>query len=210
MGVRGKRSKNRGKMDVSMHEDKNYSAAEKKAIIDNAISEMYDQLVINSTNVCTYNSDLWADNLLADTLWRFLKRDIDAQWNVFMKGRLERYLTSAMSMALHSSTSPFYFKYRKPNGAYRELLDNVDGGYAYEYDVDSEFNLQMKYNIEIVSEEVNKLHFYNKQLIRDYFYEGMRLKDMGEKYNINPQRIARDIRKALIELKPLIENKIKL
>jgi DNA-directed RNA polymerase specialized sigma subunit len=68
----------------------------------------------------------------------------------------------------------------------------------------------MKYNIEIVSEEVNKLHFYNKQLIRDYFYEGMRLKDMGEKYNINPQRIARDIRKALIELKPLIENKIKL
>lgn len=210
MGLRGKRSKNRGKMDVSMHEGKDYSNAEMKSIIDNTITEMYDQLVINTKNICTYNSDLWADNLLADTLWRFLKRPIKDQWGVFMKGKLERYLTSAMSMALHSSTSPFYFKYRKPNGKYRELLDNVDGGYDYEYGVDDDSRLQMKHNIEIVADEIEKLHFYNKQLIRDYFYEGMRLKDMGEKYNINAQRIARDIRKALIELKPLIENKITL
>lgn len=194
-------------MDVSEFKDKEFTDEEKHKIINAAVSSIYDQLRLNAKNICTYNDDLWGDNLLADTLMRFLKRDIDAKWNVFMQGKLERYLTAGMSLALRSSTSPFYSVYRAPNNKYRELLTG-EAGYDYEYNTDDEERLIIKENATIVGETLSELHFYDRQLLTDYFYSEYTLKDIGTKYKINPQRIKRDINRALKRLKILLEDKL--
>lgn len=193
-------------MDVSMHIDKNYTDQEKHKIINDAITEMYTQLQGNATNVATYNSDKWADNLLADTLERYLRRPIEDRWEIFMQGKLERYLTSAMSLALRSSTSPFFHRYRK---VYTKIADQhltSDGG---EWEVDeSGDNKMLKLAAEEAGKAVNELHFYDRQLIKDYFYSGYNLTEIGEMYNINAQRVGRDIKKALAKLEQILKNRI--
>lgn len=208
MGLRGRRSKNRGQMDVSEHVDKDYTDDQKKAIVDKAISDLYDQLVINSKNVCTYNSELWADNLLADTLYRFLKRPIDAQWKIFMDGKIERYLTSSMSLSLRSSTSPFYTIYRKPNSKFRELFTD-DGGYDYgDVIKDSGEMIERKQLIEELPEYIDKLNFYYKHLIKMYYLEDYKVIEMSKILNINPQSITRDIKRGLKQLKLLLKDRV--
>jgi hypothetical protein len=206
MAIYYKPGKKKGYTDISMHVDKEYTDAEKHEIINDAISGMYEQLQGNATNVCTYNSDMWAENLLADTLERYLKRPIDAKWKIFMQGKLERYLTAAMSLALRSSTSPFFHKYRK---VYTKIVDKPlipDGG-SWEIG-DTKSDIKLKVAAEIAGEAVDELHFYSRQLIKDYFYSGLNLTQMGEKYNINAQRIGRDIKKALAELDVILKDRI--
>jgi len=188
-----------------MHVGKDYTDEEKHEIINDAITGMYTQLQGNATNVCTYNSDLWADNLLADTLERYLKRPIDAKWQIFMQGKLERYLTSAMSLALRSSTSPFFHKYRK---VYTKVVDKhleAEGG---DWEIDNKDDKQLKIAAEQAGKAVDELHFYDRQLIRDYFYSGYNLSEIGQKYNINAQRVGRDIKKALKKLDEILKHKI--
>lgn len=206
-------SPSKGKMDVDEFKNKEFTDEEKHDIINAAVSSIYNQLRLNAKNICTYNDHLWGDDLLADTLMRFLKRDIEPKWKIFLEGRLERYITSGMSMALRSSTSPFYFQYRKPNSKFRELIVE-DGGFDYtiEYGYgrgDAE-NMMIKENIEIVNEEIKKMHFYDRQLITDYFYGKMSLREMEQKYNINSQRVGRDLKKALTKLKFILKTKLEL
>ena len=206
MAIYYKPGKKKGYSDVSMHVGKEYTDKEKHQIINDAITEMYIQLQGNATNVATYNSDKWADNLLADTLERFLKRPIKDKWKIFMQGKLERYLTSAMSLALRSSTSPFFHKYRK---VYTRVVDKElksDGG-AWEIieDGDDKF---LHEAAEIAGKAVDELHFYDRQLIKDYYYSGYNLTEIGEKYNINAQRVGRDIKKALKKLEQILKGRI--
>ena len=194
-------------MDVSMHVGKDYTDSEKHDIINDAISGMYEQLKGNATNVCTYNSHLWAENLLSDTLERFLKRSIDAKWKIFMQGKLERYLTSGMSIALHSSTSPFFSKYRKHSQSYRELLSDVEGGYEYEIEEDR-YDVERKELWEDMSKYVDTLNYYDKYLIQKYYYEGLTLSEISDEVNITSATLAKDLKKALHKLKTLIEKRI--
>lgn len=205
MAIYYRPGKKKGYTDVSMHVGKDYTDEEKHEIINDAITGMYTQLQGNATNVCTYNSDLWADNLLADTLERYLKRPIDAKWQIFMQGKLERYLTSAMSLALRSSTSPFFHKYRK---VYTKVVDKhleAEGG---DWEIDNKDDKQLKIAAEQAGKAVDELHFYDRQLIRDYFYSGYNLSEIGQKYNINAQRVGRDIKKALKKLDEILKHRI--
>ena len=206
MAIYYKPGKKKGYSDVSMHVGKEYTDKEKHQIINDAITEMYIQLQGNATNVATYNSDKWADNLLADTLERFLKRPIKDKWKIFMQGKLERYLTSAMSLALRSSTSPFFHKYRK---VYTRVVDKElksDGG-AWEI-IEDEDDKFLHDAAEIAGKAVDELHFYDRQLIKDYYYSGYNLTEIGEKYNINAQRVGRDIKKALKKLEQILKGRI--
>ena len=206
MAIYYKPGKKKGYSDVSMHVGKEYTDKEKHQIINDAITEMYIQLQGNATNVATYNSDKWADNLLADTLERFLKRPIKDKWKIFMQGKLERYLTSAMSLALRSSTSPFFHKYRK---VYTRVVDKElksDGG-AWEIIEDGDDTF-LHEAAEIAGKAVDELHFYDRQLIKDYYYSGYNLTEIGEKYNINAQRVGRDIKKALKKLEEILKGRI--
>ena len=194
MAIYYKPGKKKGYSDVSEHIGKEYTDKEKHQIINDAITEMYIQLQGNATNVATYNSD------------RFLKRPIKDKWKIFMQGKLERYLTSAMSLALRSSTSPFFHKYRK---VYTRVVDKElksDGG-AWEIieDGDDKF---LHEAAEIAGKAVDELHFYDRQLIKDYYYSGYNLTEIGEKYNINAQRVGRDIKKALKKLEQILKGRI--
>ena len=206
MAIYYRPGKKKGYTDVSMHVGKDYTDKQKHEIINDAISGMYRQLQGNATNVATYNSDKWAENLLSDTLERFLKRPIEDKWKIFMEGKLERYLTAAMSLALRSSTSPFFHRYRK---VYIRTVDThlqSDGG-EWEID-DSGEDKALKLAAEKTGNAVDELHFYDRQLIKDYFYSGYNLTEIGEKYNINAQRVGRDIKKALRKLEEILKDRI--
>ena len=199
--------KKNGFMNISMHVDKDYTNEEKHEIINDAISGMYEQLQGNATNVCTYNSHLWSENLLSDTLERYLKRPINAKWKIFIEGKLERYITRAMSLALRSSTSPFYYLYRREGQSYRELLDESEGGYEYNV-AEDRFDLDRKQLWEDMGQYLNKLDYYDRFFIQKYYYEGLTLLEISKLVDIPSSTIGLTIKRALKKLKPLLENRI--
>ena len=201
MAILYKPGKNKGIEDVSIHIGKDYTDEEKETIIHESISNMYIQLQGNATNVCTYNSDIWSDNLLADILEGFLARKIEAKWKIYMEGRLERYLTSAMSMAIKSSSSAFYHKYRKGLERSRELF------HGYDYGADNSDNsIKYKELLDNVENEVSELHFYYRDLINKHYYQNISTKEISKELKISTNTITRDIRIGLQILKDKLQN----
>lgn len=57
-----------------------------------------------------------------------------------------------------------------------------------------------------VLEQIEKHHWYESTLFREYYIEGLKLKQIGEKYNINIKSIHYAIQKVKHEIKKQIKN----
>ena len=202
MALQHKAGANKGITDTSMHIGKTYTDTQKQEIIKESIADMFTQLQKNAENICTYNSDIWSDNLLADTLEGFLVRKIKAQWDIFMEGKLERYLTRAMSLAIRSNTSPFWHKYRKDMGRYRELFPERDYG-----EDPHRKSGEYKMLLDDVENEVDALNYYYKELIQRHYYNNETAEEIGKALNISTNTITTDIRKGLELLKNKLQTK---
>ena len=124
-----------------------------------------------------------------------------------MEGKLERYITSGMSIALHSKTSPFYSKYRKPNSKFREL---ITGGAEYDYSdniIGPGATVERKQLWEDIHGYIDKLNFYDKFLVTEYFMKEIKIKEIARKTNINASSVSRDIKKALVKLKEMLKHR---
>tara|TARA_A100001201_G_scaffold72189_2_gene65918 strand:- start:1976 stop:2545 length:570 start_codon:yes stop_codon:yes gene_type:complete len=182
---------------------------EMKQRVDEEITSIYNQLRINAEKVCTYNSHLWADDLLAHTLQSFLEKPIEKQYQIVISdsvkvSALERYLTRAMSMAIRSSSSPFYHTYRKKNEKFRELWVDID--YVKEYNIDDpNVEDELVGYEKLVKNYLEELHFYSRFLIQEHYYRKKTLREMSEQIDIPTSTLSRDIKKALVELKQKVE-----
>lgn len=185
------------------------NTTEQKKIVDEAIASVYDQLYINALKVCTYRFDQWGPDLIAYVVSYFLNLPLNKQYKVVVTpsakvSSLERYLTSAMSLAIRSSTSPFYSKYRKPMEKSRELFPDYDYsiiiGYADADDNDWWNNMK-----DSLPALIKQLNYYDKYIIQKHYLEQLTIQQLHEITNITTYRLSRDIKIALIHLKELIE-----
>ena len=170
----------------------------KRRLVMEAIAEVTPQIFINAGKICTYNSDIWADDLASHILEYFLEQPLEKQYKIAIEDdALENFLTRSMSIQVKSSTSPFYYKYRKATMNIRELYTE------YDYDQEDDFDkvLQSEELKIKLAQYVDELDFYDKHLIVEYYYNNTPAKTIGEKLNINSSRIIKDIRAALKRLK---------
>jgi|TARA_B100000795_G_scaffold263479_1_gene242702 hypothetical protein len=176
-------------------------------IVNKEIAFVSDQLFINAQKICTYNYEKWGADLVSHTVMYFLNQPIQKKYSIVTSPSvkvpaLERYLTSAMSLAIRSSTSPFYSAHRKHIESHRVLFDDYDYssriGFADAPDDDGDIWLNMKEQLPLL---IDKLHFYDRYLIQKHYLEQMTVGEMSKLTQITSQRLSKDIKSALIELK---------
>ena len=181
--------------------------------VNNELQAVADQLFINAQKVCTYNFDKWGADLVSHTVLYFLNQPIEKKFAIVTTpskkvSALERYLTSAMSLAVRSSTSPFYSKHRKHIESHRILYDDYDYsdriGFAEAADSEGDIWTNMKAQLPLLIEE---LHFYDKYLIQKHYMEQLTVAEISQLTKITPQRLSKDIRFALKQIKEKLINK---
>ncbi len=189
------------------------SKTEMESIVNNELQAVTEQLFVNAKKVCSSNFDKWGPDLVSHTVLYFLNQPIEKKYFIVTSpskkvSALERYLTSAMSLAIRSSTSPFYSKHRKHIESHRVLFDDYDYsskiGYAEAADDEGDVWTNMKEQLPLL---INELHFYDKYLIQKHYMEQLTVGEISKLTRITPQRLSQDIRFALLELKEKLTNK---
>ena len=179
--------------------------------INAKIALWYPKMVKDSKQISGANFEKYGEDLLAHCLEDFLvNKPVDYQYKVAIKDdKLVNYIGYSMGIAIKSSSSPFWFKYRKEaynsRGIYlvedgREEIDPlVEIG--EEMDVEFDSPAYVKNELDCLRYALEQLHWYDRVLIDDYFIKGLTYQDMHKKYNISLNSLKKDINKALAKIK---------
>jgi len=187
------------------------SEEEMRKEINAKVALWYPKMVKDSKQISGANFEKYGEDLLAHCLEDFLvNKSIDYQYKVAIKdNKLVNYIGYSMGIAIKSSSSPFWFKYRKEaynsRGIYlvedgREEIDPlIEMG--EEMDVEFDSPAYVKNDLDCVRYALEQLHWYDSHLINDYFIKGLTYQDMHVKYNISLNSLKKDINKALVKIK---------
>ena len=187
------------------------SEEEMRKEINAKVALWYPKMVKDSKQISGANFEKYGEDLLAHCLEDFLvNKSIDYQYKVAIKdNKLVNYIGYSMGIAIKSSSSPFWFKYRKEaynsRGIYlvedgREEIDPlIEMG--EEMDVEFDSPAYVKNDLDCVRYALEQLHWYDSHLINDYFIKGLTYQDMHVKYKISLNSLKKDINKALVKIK---------
>lgn len=168
------------------------------------LTKVYPQLVINMKKTCGYNSNIWADDLLALCVTFFLEKPIETQLKVIADGKLENYITFIAGMQVKSGSSKFYTTYRRFLYNTRELYVNYaynQQRVTYEQPFDDEESPQLR----CIKYHMEKLNPYEKMIIQKKVIDDFTFKDISKEYNIPYTTLAADTKKTLNKLKELCQ-----
>ena len=150
-----------------------------------------------STNIAKGQMEQHAGDLTIHMIETLYTQDEDKIIQMLNDDMLGRWLLVGASQQLRSSTSPFYRLYRKEKSWSRE--DGLSTAFNSIFDhPDEEYDDSL---MECFQYEYNKLHWYNKELMQKYWYEGRTLQEIHEFYNISKRHITKDINKAINQIR---------
>lgn len=184
---------------------------EKKQVLDKWWTDNHEQMWINVHKVLGYSQvalDKWGADLLAWSYEQFTKKSIDKQYEIWEGGKLENYLTRGMALAIKSSTSPFYYHYRKFSK--KSAAINNDSDYQGRVIFKPDAYAKIEGNEQAIRDAIENLDFYDRYLITEYYYNGNSVKEISETTDISGASVSKDIKKALHKIKREIKNKINL
>jgi hypothetical protein len=157
---------------------------EKRDMINLAITKHYPKMLKDEKRITSYNYHLYSD-LLSFCMEQFLtKKSIDYQYKVCVTDdAILNYMGRAMSLNLRSSTSPYWSHIRRDSYNYRGIyLAETDRAYVTgQYD---EITIREDTDFNCMLVQLNKLDFYHKPLITDYYLKGMTYEQLNKKYGI--------------------------
>ena len=157
---------------------------EKRDMINIAISKHYPKMLLDEKRITSYNYHLYSD-LLSFCLEEFLcKKDINYKYKVCVTDdAILNYMGRSMSLNLRSSTSPYWSHIRKDSYNYRGVyLAETDKSYVNgDYD---EITINEDADYECMLIQLDKLSFYHKPLIIDYYLKNMTYAQLNKKYGI--------------------------
>lgn len=105
--------------------------------------------------------------LLTDKDQEKIQKMVDAN-------QLHYYFTAILLRNYHSSTSRFHYIYRKGS----DMIAEKD---VYEVDVpEDEYDGLKEAKIAFIEQEIEKLDWYDRQMVRLYFYEGMSYRKISD------------------------------
>lgn len=166
------------------------------------LTEVYPQLQINMIKTCGYNSDRWADDLLAVCVTYFLEKDLKTQLKVIEDGKLENYITFIAGIQVRSGSSKFYNYYRRFTNSQRLIFDNKTyGGHMASYQ--DTFEDEEDPVVTCIKKQMDDLNPYEKMIINEKVIEEKTYKQISKQYDIpysSLTRVADETIKKLREL----------
>jgi hypothetical protein len=171
---------------------------EMRDMINREITKAYPKMQKDFLRISSYNHQQF-EELLPFCLEEFLtKKSIHYQFKVCVTDKaILNYMGRSMSLNLRSSSSPYWNKIRKQSYNYRGiyLAENQDAYIKREYDVITDPDEQDNFDCMLI--QLDKLSFYHKPLVIDYFLNGMTYTKMFEKYKISIQHLKQAIDEGL-------------
>ena len=170
---------------------------EKRDMINIAIAKHYPKMLLDEKRITSYNYHLYSD-LLSFCMEQFLcKKDINYKYKVCVTDdAILNYMGRSMSLNLRSSSSPYWSHIRKDSYNYRGVyLAETDKAYVTgQYD---EITIQVDTDFECMLIQLEKLDFYHKPLIIDYYIQGMTYIQLNKKYGISLKHLKTAIEEGL-------------
>jgi hypothetical protein len=170
---------------------------EKRDLINHAINKHYPKMLLDEKRITSYNYHLYSD-LLSFCMEQFLcKKPLDYQYKVCVTDdAILNYMGRSMSLNLRSSSSPYWSHIRKDSYNYRGVyLAETDKAYITgQYD---EITIQVDTDFECMLIQLEKLDFYHKPLIIDYYIQGMTYIQLNKKYGISLKHLKTAIEEGL-------------
>jgi hypothetical protein len=189
------------------------SEEEKREQINAKVTQWYAKMYKDSMQIAGANFSLYGEDLLAYCLEDFLcNKDLDYQYKVScIDDKLVNYIGRSMALQIKSSSSPFWFKYRKEGYNSRGIYLVEDGKeeldplieMGEEMDVEFDSPAYVKNDLDCLRYALTQIHWYDSHLVNDYFIKGLTYQDMHVKYGITLNSLKRDINKALTNIKKL-------
>jgi hypothetical protein len=159
---------------------------EKRDMINHAITKHYPKMLKDERRITSYNYSQYSD-LLSFCLEQFLtKKPLDYQYKVAVSDdAILNYMGRSMSLNLRSSSSPYWNQIRKQSYNYRGVyLAETDQAYLKgEFDEISSNETIDNYDCMMI--QLEKLDFYHKPLVIDYYIKGMTYIQLNKKYGIS-------------------------
>jgi hypothetical protein len=178
-----------------MYKTEELTDDEKRNMINIAIAKHYKKMLKDEKRITSYNYHLYSD-LLSFVLSEFLsKKDMQYKFKVCcIDKKILNYIGRSMSLNLRSSTSPYWSHIRRDSYNYRGIyLAETDKSYVNgDYDEIS-VNEDDDYGCMLI--QLEKLDFYHKPLIIDYYLKNMTYDQLNKKYGI----ALRHLRQAISE-----------
>lgn len=174
----------------------NNTPREKKVIKDipeimKWLQENYNQLIINTKKTCGTGYNQWGEDLLPFIVKEFLEKPTDYQLKVYKDGKIENWITNAMSFQLKSSTSPFYIQYRRNliNERSAEINDLKHDDIEYDKTYDDLESIILNSDFEF------------KDALHAIYFKGEELKTYCRNNNVNYYKAQKYIPKYIKVLK---------
>ena len=170
---------------------------EMRDMINREITLAYPKMLKDERQITSYNYHLYSD-LLSFVLAEFLgKKSIQYQFQVCcINKKVLNYMGRSMSLNLRSSTSPYWSHIRKDSYNYRGIyLAETDKSYVNgDYD-EITINEDDDYSCMLI--QLEKLDFYHKPLIIDYYLKNMTYDQLNKKYGIALRHLRQAINEGL-------------
>ncbi len=114
------------------------------------------------------------------------------------KNQLHYYFTAILIRNYHSSTSRFHYQYRKAS----DMISDKD---VYGVEIpDDEFDGLKEAKIEFIEKQIEHLDWYDRQLVKLYFYEGLSYRKIADLTKIPKTSVYNGI----TSIKSKIKNKL--
>ena len=185
--------------------------------INAKVTQWYPKMYRDSMQISGANFEKYGDDLLAFVLEDFLcNKDLKYQYKVAVQdNKLPNYIGYSMGLQIKSSSSPFWFRYRKEGYNSRGIYLVEDGReeidplveIGEEMDVEFDSPAYVKNDLDCVRYALEQLHWYDKILIEEYYIKGLTFRDMHKKYNIRLNSLQKDINSALAKIKNICSQK---
>ncbi len=176
---------------------------ETKNRIDNWVSDNYVWYLGEvSKNIAKGQMNQYADDLvihMIETLYTQADEKINQMIDDDMLGR---WLLIGASQQLRSSTSPFYRIYRQEKSWSRE--QGMEGSFNNIFErPETVYDDSL---MECMKEEMDKLNFYDKEIMNSYWMDGQSLQQMHKYYGITKLSLTRDINRVINQIRERCNN----
>ena len=175
----------------------NLTEDEMRDMVNREITLAYPKMLLDEKRITSYNYHLYSD-LLSFVLAEFLtKKSIQYKYKVCcVDKKILNYIGASMSLNLRSSSSPYWNQIRKQSYNYRGVyLAETDQAYITgQYD---EITIAEDTDYDCMLLQLEKLDFYHKPLLVDYYIQGMTFIQLNKKYGISLRHLREAINKGL-------------
>lgn len=142
----------------------------------------------------------YADDLLQEMFIQLYNMKEEKIAQLLDNGKLKWYVLTGAGMQLRSSTSPFYQRIRKHKMSARENgLAGSDANIFERIDDTEELSTECYYIC--MQREIERLHWYNKTLLQEYWIQGLHLEDLHQKYKISKAHLTKDLNSTILTIR---------